>query len=65
MSAEKKICLNASGLTKVFGLGRHKTVAVDAVSFDFYESEVVSIVGESGSGKNHLSQDAVGLDQAD
>ncbi len=61
MSAEKKICLNASGLTKVFGLGRHKTVAVDSVDFDFYESEVVSIVGESGSGKTTLAKMLLGL----
>ena len=61
MSDEKSICLNASGLTKVFGLGRHKNVAVDAVSFDFYESEVVSIVGESGSGKTTLAKMLLGL----
>lgn len=61
MSTEKKICLNASGLTKVFGLGRHKNVAVNAVDFDFYESEVVSIVGESGSGKTTLAKMLLGL----
>lgn len=61
MSAEKKKCLNASGLTKVFGFGRTRTVAVDSVSFDFYESEVVSIVGESGSGKTTLAKMLLGL----
>jgi peptide/nickel transport system ATP-binding protein len=61
MSAEKKICLNASGLTKVFGLGRHRNVAVDNVDFKFYEGEVVSIVGESGSGKTTLSKMLLGL----
>lgn len=61
MSAEKKICLKASGLTKVFGFGRTKTVAVNSVDFAFYESEVVSIVGESGSGKTTLAKMLLGL----
>ncbi len=61
MIAEKKSCLSGSGLTKVFGLGRQKTVAVDHVDFDFYEGEVVSIVGESGSGKTTLAKMLLGL----
>ncbi len=61
MSYEKKVCLSGSGLTKVFGLGRKKTVAVDHVDFNFYEGEVVSIVGESGSGKTTLSKMLLGL----
>ena len=61
MSAEKKICLSASELTKVFGFGRTKTVAVDSVGFKFYEGEVVSIVGESGSGKTTLAKMLLGL----
>lgn len=61
MSADKKICLSASGLTKVFGFGRQKTVAVDHVDFNFYEGEVVSIVGESGSGKTTLAKMLLGL----
>jgi peptide/nickel transport system ATP-binding protein len=61
MSAEKNICLSASGLTKVFGFGRTKTVAVDSVDFKFYEREVVSIVGESGSGKTTLAKMLLGL----
>jgi peptide/nickel transport system ATP-binding protein len=58
---EKKSCLSASGLTKVFGFGRQKTVAVDHVDFNFYEGEVVSIVGESGSGKTTLAKMLLGL----
>jgi len=61
MSAEKKSCLSGSGLTKVFGLGRQKTVAVDHVDFNFYEGEIVSIVGESGSGKTTLAKMLLGL----
>jgi len=61
MADEKKICLSGSGLTKVFGFGRQKTVAVDHVDFDFYEGEVISIVGESGSGKTTLAKMLLGL----
>ena len=61
MPYEKKVCLSGSGLTKVFGFGRQKTVAVDHVDFNFYEGEVVSIVGESGSGKTTLAKMLLGL----
>ena len=61
MPAEKKPCLSGSGLTKVFGVGRQKTVAVDHVDFTFYEGEIVSIVGESGSGKTTLAKMLLGL----
>ncbi len=61
MTSEKKPCLQGVGLTKVFGLGRKKTVAVDNVDFTFHEGEVVSIVGESGSGKTTLAKMLLGL----
>ncbi len=61
MAHEKKLCLSGTGLTKVFGFGRQKTVAVDHVDFNFYEGEVVSIVGESGSGKTTLAKMLLGL----
>lgn len=61
MPGERKVCLSGSGLTKVFGFGRRKTVAVDHVDFSFYEGELVSIVGESGSGKTTLAKMILGL----
>jgi peptide/nickel transport system ATP-binding protein len=61
MANEKKSCLRGSGLTKVFGLGRQKTVAVDHVDFDFSQGEIISIVGESGSGKTTLAKMLLGL----
>jgi peptide/nickel transport system ATP-binding protein len=61
MTDEKKSCLRGSGLTKVFGFGRQKTVAVDHVDFNFCEGEIVSIVGESGSGKTTLAKMLLGL----
>ncbi len=55
------LCLSGRGVTKVFGMGDKKTVAVDHVDFDFHEGEFVSIVGESGSGKTTLSKMLLGL----
>jgi peptide/nickel transport system ATP-binding protein len=53
--------LSGTGVTKVFGFGNHKTVAVDHVDFEFKEGEVISIVGESGSGKTTLAKMLLGL----
>lgn len=61
MLGEQKLCLSGKGLTKVFGFGRTKTVAVDQVDFEFHEGEVISIVGESGSGKTTLAKMLLGL----
>ncbi len=61
MPDEKLSILRGEGLTKVFGFGRHKTVAVDHVDFDFHAGEIVSIVGESGSGKTTLAKMLLGL----
>jgi len=61
MPYNQNVCLSTSGLTKVFGFGRQKTVAVDHVDINLYEGEVVSIVGESGSGKTTLAKLLLGL----
>ncbi|MBE3143430.1 MAG: ABC transporter ATP-binding protein [Planctomycetes bacterium] len=61
MPEEKFPILSGSGLTKVFGLGSQKTVAVDHVDFIFNAGEIISIVGESGSGKTTLAKMLLGL----
>ncbi|MCA9997129.1 MAG: ABC transporter ATP-binding protein [Anaerolineales bacterium] len=61
MADHRKSCLSGKGVTKVFGLGRTRTVAVNNVDFDFKEGEVISIVGESGSGKTTLAKMLLGL----
>ena len=58
---EKNLCLSGTGVTKIFGFGRTRTVAVDHVDFAFHEREVISIVGESGSGKTTLAKMLLGL----
>lgn len=61
MNDEKQSCLSGKGVTKVFGMGNKRNVAVDHVDFDFKRGEVVSIVGESGSGKTTLFKMILGL----
>ncbi|MFC1961092.1 ABC transporter ATP-binding protein [Chloroflexota bacterium] len=60
MKADTDI-LGGKGLTKVFGFGPQKTVAVDHVDFNFKKGEIISIVGESGSGKTTLAMMLLGL----
>ncbi|WP_049898530.1 ABC transporter ATP-binding protein [Halococcus agarilyticus] len=48
--------------SRLFGLARSNTVkAVDGVSLDIYENDVVVLVGESGCGKTTLGKTAIGL----
>jgi peptide/nickel transport system ATP-binding protein len=61
MSYSGDVCLSGKGLTKVFGFGHQKTVAVDDVDFQFCHGEVISIVGESGSGKTTFVKLLLGL----
>lgn len=61
MNEERALCLSGVGVTKIFGFGDSKTVAVNHVDFNFYEGEIISIVGESGSGKTTLSKMLLGL----
>ena len=61
MPEDKKLCLSGKNVTKIFGFGRTRTLAVDHVDFEFYEGEIASIVGESGSGKTTLAKMLLGL----
>ena len=61
MPSERDIILRTKDLTKVFGFGRNKTLAVDQVDIDIYDGEIVSIVGESGSGKTTFAKMILGL----
>lgn len=56
-----EVLIRGDQLTKVFGYGSKKTVAVDQVDFKFHEGEIISIVGESGSGKTTLAKMIMGL----
>jgi peptide/nickel transport system ATP-binding protein len=56
-----EVFLSGRGITREFGFGDSKTVAVNSVDFEFHRGEIVSIVGESGSGKTTLAKMVLGL----
>ncbi|MFC5801162.1 ABC transporter ATP-binding protein [Streptomyces formicae] len=51
-----------TGLSKVYGRGDTRVVALDQVSIAFREGEFTAIMGPSGSGKSTLMHCAAGLD---
>lgn len=61
MLDETNTILQTKSLTKEFGFGATRTLAVDQVDMELYKGEVVSIVGESGSGKTTLAKMLLGL----
>ena len=54
----------AESLTKVYGSGETKVLALDAVSVSFPASQFTAIMGPSGSGKSTLMHCLAGLDEA-
>lgn len=48
-------------LTREFGHGLHKTVAVNQIDFEIEKGKVYAIVGESGSGKTTMAKMLLGL----
>lgn len=49
-----EVAIKATGLTKWFGEGTARTMAVQDVSFETYFGEILYVVGPSGSGKTTL-----------
>ncbi|MFF3552278.1 ABC transporter ATP-binding protein [Streptomyces tsukubensis] len=52
----------ATGLTKVYGEGETRVVALDSVSVEFGRGRFTAIMGPSGSGKSTLMHCVAGLD---
>jgi putative ABC transport system ATP-binding protein len=50
----RNVAIKAIGLTKAFGEGEARTVAVREVSFAAYFGEILFVVGPSGSGKTTM-----------
>lgn len=55
--------LKVENLTKVYGSGDTKVVALDHVSFQVEKGEFVAIIGASGSGKSTLMNLIGGIDR--
>ncbi|MBV2356081.1 ABC transporter ATP-binding protein [Streptomyces sp. J2-1] len=56
------VAARASELSKIYGQGETRVVALDQVSVDFRQAEFTAIMGPSGSGKSTLMHCVAGLD---
>lgn len=60
----KIAAVRAAELTKVYGGGDARVVALDGVDVEFHKGELTAIMGPSGSGKSTLMHCVAGLDKA-
>ena len=57
-----EVAASATDLTKVYGQGETRVVALDGVSTEFRRAQFTAIMGPSGSGKSTLMHCMAGLD---
>ncbi|GAQ55531.1 ABC transporter ATP-binding protein [Streptomyces acidiscabies] len=56
------VAARATDLSKIYGQGETRVVALDQVSVDFHQAQFTAIMGPSGSGKSTLMHCVAGLD---
>ncbi|MFE3652046.1 ABC transporter ATP-binding protein [Streptomyces sp. NPDC059122] len=56
------VAARSTDLTKLYGQGETRVVALDAVSVEFRQAQFTAIMGPSGAGKSTLMHCMVGLD---
>ncbi|QNP72278.1 ABC transporter ATP-binding protein [Streptomyces roseirectus] len=56
------VAARATDLSKIYGQGETRVVALDRVSVDFHQAQFTAIMGPSGSGKSTLMHCVAGLD---
>jgi putative ABC transport system ATP-binding protein len=61
---DSKAAVRAASLTKIYGEGDARVVALDSVDVSFRRGEMTAIMGPSGSGKSTLMHCVAGLDRA-
>ena len=54
--------LNVDKVTKIYGKGEAKVVALNNISFEVEEGEFIAVIGPSGSGKSTLLHTIAGLE---
>ncbi len=62
-TAAPRLAAHGEGLTKVFGAGPTRVVALDHVDVAFPQEQFTAIMGPSGSGKSTLMHCMAGLDE--
>lgn len=60
-----KPLLKTEGITKHYYVGKKVIHALDDISIDVYEKEIMGLVGESGSGKSTYGKCVIGLEDED
>ncbi len=60
---QKPPAARATALTKIYGAGDSRVVALDDVTVDFHSGRFTAIMGPSGSGKSTLMHCVAGLDE--
>ncbi|WEV75903.1 dipeptide/oligopeptide/nickel ABC transporter ATP-binding protein [Bifidobacterium sp. ESL0800] len=60
---EREILLNGRAISRTFGKGKDRQIALDGVDVEVRSGECLALIGGSGSGKSTLTRILLGLDR--